>query len=221
MSKKHISGKAQQRERDRRVAKQAKTHSKPKPKAKAKSKGPAKVLQMRTPAPTPAPKRKVSSKHTTTALPADTYKDHELLEDFPELVKKQQAIKRQLASFKVKVEDPETGRDIFVSTDRAMEMEKAIRAEMEGLLCASDLDNMARLEDKTAEIKFVTVNGLKVAQTVQKGRATLSTLLLIEHGVPVEVIEECTVPGDPVTYVTVRSPKAEEQEGVGDVEAAG
>lgn len=197
---------------------------KPTPKAKTKPTGkpkaPAKVLHMAThkakavqakqAASTPG-KKKSAKAPKDAALPQNTYQGYELLEDLPTLVKAQQDIKRKMAAaiqpamdkFSVTIDGEK------LNWAEAEAKEKELRGLMEALLVAEGLEG-------TDPDQFVMVNGLKVKRTVKKGKKEINRLLLIEAGTPIEVIDDCTVEGDPSTYVTVRDPN--KRKGAGEME---
>ncbi len=183
-----------------------------KAKAKAKPTGKAKVLHMAThhakqvQAAQPAKPKKAPK---DAALPRDTYQAYELLEDLPALVKAQQTIKTKMAAKMAEFSVVIDGEKL--NWAEADAKDKELRGLMEALLVAEGLEGVE-------PDQFVMVSGLKVKRTVKKGKKEISKLLLIEKGVPLEVIDESTVEGNPSTYVTVRDPKKKGAEEEGDVE---
>lgn len=58
-----------------------------------------------------------------------------------------------------------------------------------------------------SDIKTVLVGQTKVTLVVNQGRSTIDKVKLIEHGVPAQTIVECTVQGEPFSFVKVTPPR--------------
>ena len=59
-----------------------------------------------------------------------------------------------------------------------------------------------------SDIKTVLVGQTKVTLVVNQGRSTIDKVKLIEHGVPAQTIVECTVQGEPFSFVKVTPPRS-------------
>lgn len=58
-----------------------------------------------------------------------------------------------------------------------------------------------------ADIKTVMCGTTRVTLVQSEGRSTIDKMKLIERGVPASVISECTVQGQPFSFIKVTAPK--------------
>lgn len=110
------------------------------------------------------------------ATPTGTYLDHSLLADLPELLAEQQRL-----------------LGIKKAGEEAAKVEKELRANIEGLLLASDVD------DKEG----VTCGPYKVTRQEVEGSWKLDETLLLEAGVPADMILEAKVQEDGYSFAKV------------------